>query len=121
MSEKHWLKLAKSETVRRRVVDEIALEDFRLVVEAAARRKKLDWIEAIALLHMVYAWMPTMLRPTIAHDSFERARLLRTLNGAMREEPLVAGEIDHVKDFANRSIVGASKILHVLNPNNYAI
>ncbi|MBV5347365.1 hypothetical protein JZU46_04010 [bacterium] len=116
-----WLALAQSPDVRRRIADEGGLDDFQSIVRVAARRHSLDWDEAIGILHMVYAWMPTMLRPTAAHTLEERSRLLNTLNAAKQGHQLDAIQLAWVQRFANRSVVGASKLLHVLNPANYVI
>lgn len=70
---------------------------------------------------MVYGWMPTMLRPIESHTSAQRTRLLAHLHKVKSGGLLTTAELDDVKRFANRSIVGASKLLHVLNPKNYVI
>ncbi len=116
-----WLALARSATVQGRITDEGGFDDFESIVRVVARRGALDWDEVVAILHMVYGWMPTMLRPTVAHTEAERTHLLTTLEAAKRGELLDAKQLACVQRFANRSVVGASKLLHVLNPVNYVI
>jgi hypothetical protein len=116
-----WLALARSAGLRGRIAAEVGLDDFQAVVRVVARRDVLDWDEAVAILHKVYGWMPTMLRPIAAHTEMERARLVASLETAKRGELLNSEQIAWVQQFANRSIVGASKLLHVLNSANYAI
>lgn len=116
-----WLALARSESVQGRIVNEEGLDDFQAVIEVVARRGLLDWDEAVAILHMVYAWMPTMLRPIAPHSSEQRINLLEILTKAKGGDVLSANELADVQKFANRSIVGASKLLHVLNPTKYPI
>jgi hypothetical protein len=116
-----WLALARSADVRGRIAAEDGLDDFQAIVRVVARRDALDWDEAVAILHKVYGWMPTMLRPTVAHTEMERTRLLTSLETAKRGELLNSEQLAWVQRFANRSIIGASKLLHVLNPANYAI
>lgn len=116
-----WLALARSADVRGRIAAEDGLDDFQAIVRVVARRDALDWDEAVAILHKVYGWMPTMLRPTAAHTERERTRLLTSLEAAKRGELLDSEQLAWVQRFANRSIVGASKLLHVLNPANYVI
>lgn len=116
-----WHALAQSADVRCRIAYDGGLDDFQAIVRVVARRDALDWDEAVSILHMVYGWMPTMLRPIAAHSQAERARLLTTLEAAKRGDLLDAAQVKCVQRFANRSVVGSSKLLHVLNPANYAI
>lgn len=121
MTLKGWLALARSEAVRERISSEQGLDDFQAVIRVVNRHSKLDWDEAVCALHMVYAWMPTMLRPTVDHTEQQRVRLLNTLNSAKGGKWLDCAQLDWVKQFSNRSVVGASKLLHALNPDNYVI
>lgn len=121
MTRERWLRLARTPTVRRRIAADRGLADFQEVVRVAARRKSLDWAEAVAALHMVYGWMPTMLRPTQLRIPADRKRLLSALRAARQGQFLGTKRLATVQKFANRSIVGASKLLHVLNPASYVI
>jgi hypothetical protein len=121
MTQQGWLALARSADMRSRIGADDGLGDFQAIVRVVARRDVLDWDEAIAILHKVYGWMPTMLRPTAAHTEMDRTRLLASLENAKRGELLDSEQLAYVQWFANRSIVGASKLLHVLNPANYVI
>lgn len=116
-----WLVRARSAQVRGQIVADNAQEDFQAIIHVMARRKTLDWEEAVALLHMVYAWMPTMLRTIAPHTPAQRLRLLAHLTRARTGGLLNPAELAEVQRFANRSIVGASKLLHVLSPANYVI
>lgn len=121
MTREGWLKLARTAAVRRRITADRGLNDFQAVVRFVARRRSFGWGEAVAALHMVYGWMPTMLRPTQIELPAERKRLLSALRAAKQGQFLGAKRLATVKLFANRSIVGASKLLHVLNPASYVI
>jgi hypothetical protein len=116
-----WVTRAQSAEVRQQIATDRAQEDFLAIVQVAARRQTLDWPEAVALLHMVYGWMPTMLRTIEPHNRAQRAQLLANLHKVKSGGLLTSTELADVKRFANRSIVGASKLLHVLNPQNYVI
>ncbi len=116
-----WLTLARSEIVRDRVAGQEGLDDFQAIVRAVARRDDLDWDEAVAVLHMVYGWMPTMLHPVVQHTTEQRSQLLSALKKARSGDLLNTAELTSVQRFANGSIVGASKLLHVISPENYAI
>lgn len=116
-----WLKLAQTPQVRSQIAADKSQEDFQAIIQVAARRQTLDWEEAVALLHMVYGWMPTMLRTIEPHAHAQRIQLLGHLKKVKAGGLLTAAELAEVQHFANRSVVGASKLLHVLNPVNYAI
>lgn len=116
-----WLVRAQSAQVRDQIAADKAQEDFQAVIQVAARRQTLDWEEAVALLHMVYAWMPTMLRIIEPHTQAQRLQLLAHLQKVKTGALLTSTELAEVQYFANKSVVGASKLLHVLNPANYVI
>lgn len=116
-----WLVRAQSAQVRDQIVADKAQEDFQAIIQVAARRQTLDWEEAVALLHMVYGWMPTMLRAIDPHTPAQRLQLLAHLQKVKTGGLLTTAELTEVKRFANRSVVGASKLLHVLHPANYVI
>jgi hypothetical protein len=116
-----WMNLSCSQNVINKLREATAVEDFQAVIQAAQRFNKLDWVAAVAILHMVYGWMPTMLRPIPYHCRAQRAELLRCLVAVREGRFLERGDLAIVERFANGSIVGASKVLHVLNPTNYVI
>ncbi len=116
-----WLVRAQSAQVRDQIAADKAQEDFQAIIQVAARRQTLDWEEAVALLHMVYGWMPTMLRTIEPHTPAQRLQLLAHLQKVKTGGLLTSAELAEVKRFANRSVVGVSKLLHVLNPANYVI
>lgn len=117
-----WLDLANSASVRDRIASDNGLDDFQAIVRVVARRDgKLDWDEAVAILHMVYGWMPTMLRPILHHPPVQRNQLITALHKARAGDLLERADLEIVQNFANRSVVGASKLLHVLNPKGYVI
>lgn len=121
MTPARWLERAQSAQVRDQIAADQAQDDFQAIIQVASRRQTFDWEEAVALLHMVYGWMPTMLRTIEPHNPAQRLQLLACLQKVKMGGTLTATEFAEVKRFANRSIVGASKLLHVINPANYVI
>lgn len=121
MTMQEWLKRAKSRQIKQTIANDPAQGDFQAILRVVKRRKKLDWEEAIALSTMVYGWMPTMMRQTVVHEPAQRDRLVSLLRKAKSRNYLTQEEVEDVKHFTNRSIVGASKLLHILNPEAYAI
>lgn len=71
--------------------------------------------------HMVYGWMPTILTlvpgGTQADFSVEAAILERTRKGGV----LTGLELELLAKSVNNSIIGASKLLHFVRPDRYAI
>lgn len=116
-----WLLRAQSAQVKNLIAADKSQEDFQAIIRVVARRKTLDWEEAVALLHMVYGWMPTMLRTIEPHTHTQRLQVLALMQKVKAGELLTAVELAVVRRFANRSVVGTSKLLHVLNHANYAI
>ncbi len=81
---------------------------------------RLDIIEKhhfIIGTHFVYGWMPKVLQ--IKNTPFEE--IIAILNKAKVGEPLEVRELDALKACINNSLVGTSKLLHFINPEQYAI
>ena len=116
-----WLHLAGSRKVRKRVASDPDLEIYEAILTAVRRRTRIDWNEAVGMLHMVYAWMPTMLRYIGARTPQKRVDLIANLAKAKSGAALTGAELTDVASFANGSIVGASKLLHVICPAAYPI
>jgi len=73
----------------------------------------------------VYGWMPTILKSAGIADAIDRedGRLVRFLNAArLAKKPgLSVEDIELISVFTNNSTVGASKLLHFLNPRVFPI
>lgn len=67
--------------------------------------------------HFVYGWMPTILKLQISDEK----SILEILNKAKVGTTLDVNEISALKACVNNSLVGASKLLHFINPLEYAI
>ena len=67
--------------------------------------------------HFIYGWMPTIL--TLKLDNIEE--VLRLLNEVRNGKVLNEAELETLKKCINNSMVGLSKLLHFINPVNYAI
>lgn len=117
-----WMNLANEDAIKNKFREAKGYQNYVAVLHAANRMKKLDWIDAVALVHMVYGWMPTMLRPPEKeYDNSEKKAILAYLKRAKAGKLLCKDELETLKRFSNRSIVGASKLLHALNPTEYMI
>lgn len=82
--------------------------------------KKIDMIEKHHLIissHFVYGWMPTVLHL----DTTDINQVLSLLNAAKCGHILLAAELKKAMKCINNSMVGLSKLLHFINPKDYAI
>lgn len=82
--------------------------------------RPIDSAGYVAVAHMVYGWMPTVLelRTRSAVPFADEAAILESArNGAALSED----QLDQLKASINNSIVGVSKLLHFLCPDRYAI
>jgi hypothetical protein len=86
-----------------------------------ARRTVFSAEDVVCGAHMVYGWMPTIveLDPGGNALSLEDAALL--LTKAKREGHLENSEVENLALLVNNSLVGASKLLHFVAPEHFAI
>jgi len=83
-------------------------------------KSQIDVRDVVCGAHMVYGWMPTILGlyPDEGLNLVAAADLLtKAKAGAM----LDVEEIGSLAALVNNSLVGASKLLHFVAPNSYAI
>ncbi|MCF1420433.1 hypothetical protein [Mangrovimonas futianensis] len=73
--------------------------------------------DLIIASHFVYGWMPTILRL----DLNKKTQVLKYLNAVKSGRLLDEEELNILKVSINNSMVGLSKLLHFINPENYAI
>lgn len=82
--------------------------------------KKISDIERHHLVissHFVYGWMPTIINLNMTNAD----QVILLLNAAKSGHLLNEQELETIKKCVNNSMVGASKLLHFINPENYAI
>ena len=83
------------------------------LIESISRQKE-DIHSMILLAHMVYGWMPTIIKSDFQkEDSY----LLQKIDVGSLENTFLL----RMKECINNSIVGTSKFLHFKNPQQYAI
>lgn len=91
------------------------LTTYGPMLEFAERNKtKIDETTLIGLAHMAYGWMPTMIQNISIKDFSDWECSITT--GSLDKMFLM-----NVMSLTNDSIVGASKLLHFLNPDLYPI
>lgn len=67
--------------------------------------------------HFVYGWMPTIIHLNLD----EKEKVLSLLNAVKGRYILTISELEILKKAINNSLVGLSKLLHFINPRDYAI
>ena len=92
------------------------LTTYGPMLEFAKRNKdEFDVTTLIGLAHMAYGWMPTMIQNiTIVHNFIEWKK---QIDIGFIDKPF----LKEITKLTNNSIVGASKLLHFLNPEMYPI
>jgi len=70
--------------------------------------------------HMVYGWMPTILEIHVT-ESLSLLDGVSLLHKARTQGQLSCSELQQLAQLVNRSVVGASKLLHFVNPEAFAI
>lgn len=67
--------------------------------------------------HFVYGWMPTIIHLNLE----QKDKVLFLLNAVKSGHILTVNELEILKKSINNSLVGLSKLLHFINPRDYAI
>lgn len=71
--------------------------------------------------HMVYGWMPTILELFPESPNIGLSQAAKLLSNAKLHGQLTDTELDQLARVTNNSLVGASKLLHFVSPDNFAI
>ena len=82
--------------------------------------KKLDVESLVISSHFVYGWMPTII--SLNTNKVKIDKILEILNGIKENKiNLEKQDLTDLKTIINNSVVGTSKLLHFIAPENYAI
>ena len=108
--------LRDSKRVKFRVDDTYlkSYHDFIVFFEDKPIIKENDFVIGA---HLVYGWMPTIINFNTENIESNVKYLNKVKNGDLLSE----FELESLKKAVNNSIVGVSKLLHFINPQNYAI
>jgi hypothetical protein len=71
--------------------------------------------------HMVYGWMPTVLDLHVGDAGRNLVEVTELLNSAKSRGELVQSDFSVLAGLINHSLVGASKLLHFVAPERFAI
>lgn len=96
------------------------IQAYPHILNALASSPMLTEQDFICGAHMVYGWMPTILE-IYASQRSEISHGVALLNKARTQGVLTYCELSDLAQLINRSFVGASKLLHFVNPQAFAI
>lgn len=71
--------------------------------------------------HIAYGWMPTMLEIYTQNPNEDLNRGAGILNKVKNREIINDIDFDFLSKLINNSLVGATKLLHFINPHDYSI
>lgn len=80
-----------------------------------------DAADMVRGAHMVYGWMPTVLELSPESVNLDLAAGAALLTKAKGNHKLSDQEIESLAALVNNSLVGASKLLHFVAPDHFAI
>lgn len=124
MNPDQWNAFAGNRTVQQRIINDPVLPVYPSLLAQFAQWRTVTWDDAVVALHIVYGWMPTI--PNLALPAglqlAGKTRVESLLNQARTPNPLSANDLQFLmQNFANKSMIGLSKLLHFLAPDRYAI
>ena len=103
--------------------DDTYIKVYPFLISYFRDLEKIDEKHVICGAHMVYGWMPTVLKRMHWNpDTQEELRIAaKILNEARQGKLLTQSEVHLLSELINNSVVGASKLLHFVSPNLYPI
>jgi len=93
------------------------IKSYPEFIEFFKSKDKITEHDLIISSHFVYGWMPTIINLKLDNTN----HVLELLNQAKKGRLLKKAELETLKKAINNSMVGASKLLHFINPKIYAI
>ena len=93
-----------------------AYPEFLKYFEAIRGQGEIQRHHLVIASHFVYGWMPTFVYLDLSRE----AEVLQCLNKALQGRRLKSGELQILKRSVSNSLSGVSKLLHFINPQEYA-
>lgn len=123
ISSSRWVEISNNSRVREGISRDSYAVIYKLLRDHFQCAQIVSWRVAVVNLHVVYGWMQTIpkLSGISVWSQSDRDGLCEVLNRAIRGEDLEIEELEQVKKFSNNSIIGASKLLHLFNPEQFPI
>ena len=114
-----WLALSRDAGVTSRIAADPYSVAYGSLRTHFAKLRTVTWVDAVVGLHIVYGWMPTIpkLDGIAQWDQHRKDNLTETLTRAVNGTLPSDDELGGLMAFSNNSMIGASKVLHFLNPS----
>jgi hypothetical protein len=90
------------------------------IVSMLSTKTEFTQSDFVCASHMVYGWMPTILE-IHANEHVSVAMGAELLTKAKKQGHLSHTELGQLAQLVNHSVIGASKLLHFVNPQAFAI
>ena len=101
--------------------DDSYILSYRHILSYFSEKKTFDATDIVRGAHMVYGWMPTVLELYPEHPNLDLHAGAEILTKAKDTGTLMDQEIESLATLVNSSLVGASKLLHFVAPDHFAI
>lgn len=94
------------------------VEMYKYYVDFFKEKEELTNSDVIIGAGLTYSWMPTILK-RLNLSNIDQVTII--LNNVKQGVVISDDDLLLLKEFCNNSLVGASKLLHFINPKQYAI
>lgn len=103
------------------LADDSYIISYPYMLEYFAPKSSFDEGDVVRGAHMAYGWMQTILEMYPEPGENDLRMAAQVLNDAKAGNDLSTEKIDALASLVNNSVVGASKLLHFVAPQHFAI
>ena len=96
-------------------------QSYPHIIKFFNNKKKFNDHDVIIGCYIIYGWMPTMLDNFNVYNNNNFTRFLNRAKKHNQNRRFASQDIESIASYINNSIIGASKVLHFINPDVYAI
>lgn len=100
------------------IKNDIYVEMYQYYVNFFKEKDTLNNSDIVIGVGFTYSWMPTILKRLNLSNIDQVTKIL---NNVKQSIEISDDDFLLLKEFSNNSLVGASKLLHFINPEDYAI
>jgi hypothetical protein len=105
------------ESLPENLVNNKYIKTYSYLLNYFQRKKALNIEEIVVGCHAIYGWMPTTLEMHFNGNEQEIIEIIK----AAKHSFIDFASLEKLKKVVNNSLVGSSKLLHFMNPGEYAI
>lgn len=98
--------------------EDIYVEMYQYYINFFKEKEVLTESDVVIGVGFTYSWMPTILKKL---NLSKLDKVTSILNNVKQRVEISDDDFLLLKEFSNNSLVGASKLLHFINPEEYAI